>query len=487
MADVAEVQLLVVGGGPCGLMAAITAAGFGVQVLVAEQRGGGSTLSRALVISTRGMELMRRIGLEDAVRAGAADVDPTALVTPTLAAAPDGVVMPLGYPSDAEAALASPCRPAWAPQSHHEPLLVARLRADPSATLKFGTRLVGLDERGEGYRATLLDVASGVQHVVDARFVIGADGAHSAVRNEIGIVMEGPDDLADYERVEFVASLDAVVGARGHALYVLKHPEVDGAVLARRGREDRWSLSRERTRGVAGLEDLSRDELVTLIRTAIGVPDQEVFVERLSRFGFAAQIADRYRRGNVFLIGDAAHRMTPRGGTGMNTGIQDGFDIGWKLAWVLRGWAGPELLDSYEAERRPIGLHNIGRSAEPGGARRSTNEALSWDLDGRVAHAWVDHDPAWVSTIDLIGDGLTVFTAADRSEWSGIADTTGWVAPVKVVVLTAEAATALDLSPSGALLVRPDGHEIARWPAPDAAPEPAPPRPAGAEGLPHKR
>jgi putative polyketide hydroxylase len=236
-------------------------------------------------------------------------------------------------------------------QSYYEPFLASQVRAEPTATLRLGTRLIRLEERIGYCRATLLDVASAAQHIVDARFVVGADGAHSTVRDEMGFVMDGADDLADYERVEFVASLDEVVGARRHALYVLKHPSVDGAVLARRGRMDRWSLSRERVPASAGLDDMSEADLVALIRTATGVPDLDVRVERTSRFTFAAQLAQQYRRGNVFLVGDAAHRLTPRGGTGMNTGIQDGFDIAWKPAWVLRGWAQPQLLDSYERER----------------------------------------------------------------------------------------------------------------------------------------
>ena len=477
MTDVADAELLIIGAGPCGLVAAITAARYGTEVLCVEQRAGGSSLSRALVVSTRGMELMRRIGLEEAVRAGAADVEPTTFVTLTLAS-PEGNVMPLGYPSDVEAAEASPCRPAWAPQSYYEPFLASQLQAAPTARVRFGTRLIGLQERIGHCRVTLLDVASAVQHVVDARFVVGADGAHSTVRDVMGFVMDGADDLADYERVEFVASLDEVVGARRHALYVLKHPNVDGAVLARRGREDRWGLSRERVQATAGLDDLSEDDLVALIRTATGVADLDLRVERVSRFTFAAQIAQQYRRGNVFLVGDAAHRLTPRGGTGMNTGIQDGFDIAWKLAWVLRGWAQPQLLDSYESERRPIGRHNVERSADPGGARRPTDEALIWDLDGRMPHVWLESHGARVSTVDLIGDGLTLFTATEDPQWSSVGEATGWTAPLQVVVVDVETAAALGLSGTGALLVRPDGHEVARWLTADAAPERGPAWPA---------
>jgi putative polyketide hydroxylase len=422
-------------------------------------------------MSTRVMELMRRFGLEEAVRAGAADVDPTALVTPTLSST-EGMVMPLGYPTDEEAARVSPSRPSWTPQAHHEPLLLAHLQASPTATVRFGIQLVALDQGGHGVRATLLDRESGQQRQIDTRYLIAADGAHSTARTALGIAMEGPDDLAVYERVEFRAALDRAVGQRRHALYVLKHPAVDGAVLARRGPQDRWGLSRERPAVAPGMDELTDDDLIAMIRLATGVEDLDVAIERVSSFTFAAQIAQRYRNGRSFLIGDASHRMTPRGGTGMNTGIQDSFDVGWKLAWVLRGWAPERLLDTYERERRPIGLHNVGRAAEVGGARRTSDEALPWDLDDRLTHHWVDHDGRRVSTLDLIGDGLTLFAAIADPRWAGGTGPTGFTAPIDVVALPAGAATALGLGSTGAVLVRPDGHEVARWSAPGSPPEP---------------
>lgn len=463
-------EVLVVGAGPCGLVAGLSLARYGIDVLLVEQRPQGSSLSRALVISTRGMELLRRFGLEDDVRAGAADVDPTAMVTPTLASA-EGTVMPLGFPSDEEAAKVSPTRPSWTPQDHHvnhEPLLLAHLQRQPSARVRFGTELLGLDQHDDGVLAVVRD-EDGERREVAARYVVAADGAHSCARRELSIAMEGPDDLEAYERVEFLAALDAAVGDRRHALYVLRHPEVEGAVLARRGRQDRWGLSRERPAGHPGITDLGDDDLVALIRTATGVADLAVTLERRSSFTFAAQVAERYRNGRCFLIGDAAHRMTPRGGTGMNTGIQDAFDIGWKLAWVLRGWAPTELLDTYEDERRPIALHNVGRAASAGGARRTTDEALPWDLGDRVAHHWLDRGGDRVSTLDLIGDGLTLFTATDDPRWPAVVGQTGFTAPVEVVVIEQpEAAAALDLGAEAGLLVRPDGHEVGRWAAPDA-------------------
>jgi putative polyketide hydroxylase len=417
------------------------------------------------------MELMRRFGVERELRAGAADVDSTALVTATLTSG-DSVVMPLGYPSDDEARAVSPCRPAWTPQSHHEPILLALLQSAPTARVCFGSELIGLAQDEAGVSATLLDRMSAVQWRVRARYVVAADGAHSTARRELGIEMEGPADLDAYERVEFRAVLDRVVGDRRHALYVLTHEAVAGAVLARRGREDRWGLSRQRPLEAPGMDQLSEAELCAMIRTATGVPDLDVMVERVSTFTFAAQIAARYRRGRGFLVGDAAHRMTPRGGTGMNTGIQDAFDIGWKPAWVLRGWAPERLLDTYQHERRPIGLHNVGRAAEAGGARRATDEALPWDLDDRVAHHWLAHRGARLSTLDLIGDGLTIFTAVADRRWSDAVRHTAFTAPLDEVLLERSAARALKLGTAGAVLVRPDGHEVARWSAPGSEPMP---------------
>ena len=101
----------------------------------------------------------------------------------------------------------------------------------------------------------------------------------------------------------------------------------------------------------------------------------------------------------------------------MNTAIRDGHDLGWKLAWVLRGWAGEALLDTYEAERRPVAEHNAARSADPNGSVRTVAEELRADLGGRIAHAWLPGETGTASTLDLLGDGLTLFTGPDAGPW----------------------------------------------------------------------
>ena len=178
---------------------------------------------------------------------------------------------------------------------------------------------------------------------------------------------------------------------------------------------------------------------------------------------FGIDLAERFRDGRVFLIGDAAHRVTPRGATGLNTAIRDGFDIGWKLAWVLRGWADEALLDSYEAERRPVAEHNATRSADETGSIRSVTEELRADLGGRMAHLWLPGQSGRTSTLDLLGDGLTLFTGPAEAGWEGVAASTPAATPHRPDDRRAHRPGARDLEP-WALLVRPDGVPAGLWP-----------------------
>ena len=460
-------EVLVAGAGPGGLVAAITLARYGIDVVLIDKRGTPSGLSRSLVISTRGMELMRRFGLEQAVRSGAADVKIRAWVTPDLASG-EGTEMPLGSPSDAEAALASPTRPAWVAQDHHEPVMLGHLRGLPSASIRLGCQLLRVIQDDTGVRATVADAGTGAAEGISASYLIAADGAHSTVRGQLGIAMAGPDDLADYERVEFTAPLWQLAGEHRYGLYVITRPDAAG-VLAPRGPGDRWSLSREIPAGSRGLAGLGHGDLLGLIQRAAGSSTFRPQIERLSSFTFAAQLAERYAQGRCFLVGDAAHRATPRGGTGMNTAIQDAFDLGWKLAWVLRGWAGPELLATYEPERRPVAAHNVQRSSEPTIARRETDDALSWDLGGRLPHHWLPAGDQERSTVDLIGDGLTLLAGPSDPRWRRFAAYIKPSAPVTVHVIDARTSQALGLQPAGALLARPDGRELRRWTSADTA------------------
>jgi 2-polyprenyl-6-methoxyphenol hydroxylase-like FAD-dependent oxidoreductase len=432
---------------------------YGISVLVVEKRSQISALPRAVAISTRTMEIVRSWGLEQAVRAGAADVEPCAWVTPTLASG-QGSVISLGHPTTAEAARISPTRPAWAPPNHLEPLLLDQLLRHAGVEVWFDSELVGLERDDHAVRARLGSRGARPAQELRVDFVIGADGAHSRVRSLAGIAMRGPDDLAEYQSVHFRSELAPVVADRRYGLNVITHPDAAG-VLTPKGPGDRWAYAREWRPGQERLDECSADRLTGLITTAVGVPGIPMGIDGVSTFSFAAQLAERYRSGRVFLVGDAAHRMTPRGGTGMNTAIHDAYDLGWKLAWTLRGWAPSALLDSYEAMRRPIGEHNVARSGSPNGARQTATEALPYDLNGRIAHHWVAREGQLVSTVDLIGVGLTMFRRPVSSELRpAISAGSRGQPPVVSHVVDEHTADALGIERTGALVVRPDGRAV---------------------------
>jgi putative polyketide hydroxylase len=443
--------VLIVGAGPAGLVAAITLARHGIASLLVEKRAGLSPFPRATAISTRTMELIRSWGLEDRVRAGEIDARPDGWVCTTLAS-PDGMAVPMGFPTRARAHVVSPTAPALAPQDHLQPVLLAHLRDQPLADIRFDTELVTLDQDDEGVTAVLR------HHGLDRRrttvrcsFVIGADGARSTVRAGLGIGMHGLSDEGDFLTVLFRAPLHDVVGDRRHGLYMIQG-SARPAVFVPAG--DRWLYSR----ATEGRDAFSAAEILELIRAGAGVPDLPVDILRVGTFAFAAQIAERYRDRRVFLAGDAAHRITPRGGTGMNTAIHDAYDLAWKLGWVLNKWAPAELLDSYETERRPVGLRNTTNSAQP---QRDQSDTFANDLAGRLPHVWQHHGSNRMSTLDLLGPGLTLLTGPHGPTRHHLA------APLPLAVHTVDtaAAAAFEIGTGGAVLVRPDGQITRRWPA----------------------
>src|SRR5919198_1012157 len=410
-----EVDVLVVGAGPAGLTAAAALRRYGVEVLVLERKARLSVHPRATVVSTRSMELLRSWGLEDEIRAGGMpDVEWLGLVTETLAGAQRGEAVPLGLPTKEQAAVLSPTAPLCAPQDHTEAVLLAQARS-LGAEVEFGREVL--------------------------RVVIGADGAHSAVRSALGIEMSGPGAVDTLSvSAAFSAPLWDVVGEPRYGLYPIVHPEVS-SVFVPSGRGDDWVF------GVAAdlIERPDEAQITRLIRIAAGVPDPAPRIHTITTFNFAAEIADRFAAHSAFLIGDAAHRVSPRGGTGMNTAIADGHDLGWKLGWVLNGWADEDLLDTYEAERRPVASHNVRRSVDERGSYRDTIDEIHIDLGGRIAHLWVESEGRQLSTLDLVGDGLTLFTGADpEPPRSASADGS---APVTVRRLPAGTARALGIAP----------------------------------------
>jgi 2-polyprenyl-6-methoxyphenol hydroxylase-like FAD-dependent oxidoreductase len=443
--------VVIVGAGPAGLAAAISLARLGVETMLVERRGDLSSLPRATAVSLRSMELMRLWGVEDAVRSGGVDVEWRGWRSETLATVAAGSMWPVGLPTREQAAVLSPTAPACVPQDHLEPVLLEHLRSLGAARVHLHTEVLGVENRPDGVEVVLREIPTGDVRTVRARYLVAADGAHSRIRSALGIAMHGPDRLAHVVTALFRAPLWRLVGEHRYGIYSVDHPEGAGTFLPA-GPGDRWGYGTwVDPHDVVGY---TPQRFVRRIRAAAGIGDLAVSIERTGAFSFAAQIADRFRAGNVFLAGDAAHRVTPRGGTGMNTAIAGGHDVGWKLGWVLRGWAGPELLDTYEAERRPVAAHNVARSADPDGSTREAVDELHVDLGGRIAHVWVHSGAERVSTLDLLTPGLTLFTGPDSTP-PGAQAAGG--PPVTVRSVDAISARSIGIRGRGALLVRPDG------------------------------
>jgi 2-polyprenyl-6-methoxyphenol hydroxylase-like FAD-dependent oxidoreductase len=350
----------------------------------------------------------------------------------------------------------SPTAPACVAQDDLEPLLLEHLRAAPRARVELGTELSGVFAGSDGARAELRDVRTGALRTVHARYVVAADGARSTVRRALGVPLIGPENLMEGFTTLFRAPLWDVVGERRHVIYSVTHREAPGSFLPA-GPSDRWLF------GLRSSDPDAPDErrALNLIRIGAGLPDLPVRVERSRRFSAAAQLAERWRSGCVFLAGDAAHRVTPRGGTGLNLAFHDGYDIGWRLGSVLRGWAGPGLLDAYEAERRPVAEYTAARSADPRGSIRTPDREVRADLGGRITHAWVGDR----STLDLLAPGLTLFAARDHPAWESAAAALPANVPVGVRLVDPVVARAVGAPGGAALLARSDGTPVGVLPA----------------------
>ena len=355
-------SVLIVGGGPVGTTLALDLAWRGIDVVVAERRPANAEPSvKCGQISARSMEVFRRLGVADKLRGAGLPADyPNDIVSATSVLGTELSRVPIPARGVRGSAAATGPDTLWATPEHthrvnqkfFEPVLFAHLAAQSRVRILNRAEVDSFAQHEHGVSATARDLGSGGQISIDCSYLVGCDGASSMVRKAIGAELSGTPVLqhaqSNYIRAP---ALRKSLPGKPAWLYFSLNPRRCGVTMAVDGHET-WNVQNYSYPGEADLAAVDRDWAIRMI---LGVGPDFRF-EVLSTEDWVARrlVADRFQDRRVFICGDAAHLWIPLGGYGMNAGIADAANLAWKLAGVLDGWASPEILDAYHAERQPI-------------------------------------------------------------------------------------------------------------------------------------
>lgn len=368
-------EVLIIGGAGSGLSLAIFLNRLGISSWLVERHPTTSPAPKAHYYNQRTMEILREEGIADKIYELGTPAENMARVgwytslggdgeldhkTIYLMDAFGGFSLAATYERD------SPCRSANYPQLRLEPLLLEHARTSPHARLNYHHELVSFTQDGEGVTAIILDRDSGEQYEVRARYLIAADGGRK-VGPALGIEMDGIPRLFDMVTVHFAADLSRYLDDDSPMIRWFLSPDKGGSwgsgVMVALGPERYDRHSEEWLFHFAFLPDdpaqFDAESVVPRLRELLKLPELEPRIIRMNDWKVQGVLARSYRQGRVFLVGDAAHRHPPTTGLGLNSAIQDTHNLAWKLAAVLKGQAAPSLLDSYEAERRPVAARNV--------------------------------------------------------------------------------------------------------------------------------
>jgi 2-polyprenyl-6-methoxyphenol hydroxylase-like FAD-dependent oxidoreductase len=501
-----ETPVLIVGGSLVGLSAAVFLGSRGVPCLVAERHPGTAIHPRAALVNQRTMETYRAIGLEQAIEEAAARefVQNGAIVSVESLA---GKELDYYFRTINEGVEAlSPSKRIFITQIGLEPVLLAeaeRLGVD----VQHSREVVSLEQDADGVTAIVRSRDSRDEQRVRARYVIGADGPRSPTRERLGIGTLGHGSFSDSITIYFRADVMPLLGDRNLSVIYVFNPNLVGFFRFSIDGQAGFlvvnaTVDRDGNRSVAVGEDMSEKTCVEYCRLALGAPDLPIEIENVQRWSSMADWAERFCDGRIHLAGDSVHVMPPTGGFGGNTGVQDAYDLAWKLAAVLDGTAAPALLDTYDAERRPVGSFTVEQAytryvlrldpslgkeslmpivdeatVELGYRHLSTairpeeaDDGALWEDPReptarpgmRAPHLPVDRDGKASSVLDFFGDGFVLLAAEGGSSWNEAAarldaPVTTYRAGVDFRDDSRRFAELYGVGESGAALVRPDG------------------------------
>lgn len=398
-------------------------------------------------------------------------------------------------------------------QDDLEPVIRRFAESAGPGELRFNTELTSFSQNSDGgVTGILADRTTGAETPFSARYLIACEGAQSRVRRALGVNMVGEEKVYDSVNILFHAELTQWVEHRPAALYFVEQDDLRATFLTINGR-DRWGFLIHGPKQYGWKpQDFTPEFCAGLIRKGAGIPDLAVSVLGISPWEASAIVSDRYRVGDVFLAGDAAHEMPPTGGFGLNTGVQDVHNLTWKISAVLRGEADDALLDSYHAERQPLGklitenalanAMSMGRNArqskvlprqqflnEQGLIFGASYQSTAVVPDGtppvavddpitdyvpsarpgsRAPHVRLLRDNKPISTIDLFGPHFVLLAGCNGDAWQNAAAGIGTSGPPLVAYIVGENGEISDpdgnwhdvygVDTDGAVLVRPDGY-----------------------------
>ncbi|HEY4460161.1 MAG TPA: FAD-dependent monooxygenase [Pseudonocardiaceae bacterium] len=364
-----DTDVLVVGSGPAGGAAGLILATYGVSTTMVTKYGWVANTPRSHITNQRTLEVLRDLGVEqEALSVGTPQhlMGDTVLCTGLVGEEIGRIrTWGTGPASLSEYATASPCGMIDLPQTYLEPILLSNA-AKRGAKIRLDTEFLSLEQDAEGVTARVLDRVRDQEYSIRARYLIGADGGRSLVAEQIGLPIGGRSGKAGSMNIVFEADLPRYVAHRPSVLYWVMRPGADvggiGMGLVRMVRPwHEWLLTwgYDIDQPPPEIDDAAATEIV---RDLLGVADIPVRITSTSLWTVNHSYATEYSKGRVFCAGDAVHRHPPTNGLGSNTSIQDAYNLCWKLAMVLRGEAGPGLLDSYSAERAPVGKQVVDRA-----------------------------------------------------------------------------------------------------------------------------
>jgi 2,4-dichlorophenol 6-monooxygenase len=403
-----RIPVLIVGGGGAGLTASMLLSTLGIESLLVSALPTTSTLPKAHVLNQRTMEILSDVGVAERIYARgtpAAQMQATAWYVGFAGDHPDtgreiGRMEAWGGGGRNLAwAAASPYRSTNLPQIRLEPILRERAEELAPGRVRFGHELVELEQDEHEVRATVLDRAAGTRYRVRAQYLLACDGGRT-VGPKLGVSLEGPRNLQNEVSIHMTADLSRWARDPEVLIRWIWLPDSGQlAVLVPMG-PDHWGPDSEEwvfhlNYPVDDPRALDDARVESDMRSALGIGDHPIAIHKISRWSLEGVLADRFRVGRAFLVGDAAHRHPPTGGLGLNGAIQDAHNLCWKLAAVLGGHGSDRLLDSYEPERRAVERRNVERAVESALNHIAMGQAVGIDPAADGAANWAQLARLW--------------------------------------------------------------------------------------------